>query len=148
MKLNWGTGIVIAFIAFISFIMFFVVQMNTDKKYDHDLVTKQYYQKELEFQDDINKINNSKALDKDVTWYKTQDGILIVFPETLKVKDITGNVFLYRPSNKKLDFEMPISLSTHRLLIPKQRLLDGRWNITIDWSHQGNAYLFKDKIVY
>lgn len=148
MKINWGTGIVIAFIAFISFIMFFVVKMNTNKKYDHDLVTKQYYQKELKFQDDINKIKNSKSLTQNVTWYKTQDGILIIFPETFKAKDITGNVFLYRPSNKKLDFEMPISLSSHRLLIPKQRLLDGRWNITIDWSCNGNNYLLKDKITY
>ena len=36
MKINWGTGIVIAFIAFISFIMYFVVNMNVNKKYDHD----------------------------------------------------------------------------------------------------------------
>ena len=50
MKINWGTGIVLAFIGFISFIMYFVVNMNTNKKYDHDLVTEDYYKQELEFQ--------------------------------------------------------------------------------------------------
>lgn len=148
MKLNWGTGIVLAFIGFISFIMFFVIKMNMNDKYDHDLVTKQYYQKELEYQEDIDKLENSKTLKTNVTWFKTDDGIIIIFPETLKATDITGNVFLYRPSNKKLDFEMPITLSTHRLLIPKKHLLDGRWNITVDWVYEGKTYLFKDKIMY
>ena len=53
MKLNWGTGIVIAFVGFISFIMYFVITMNTDKALDHDLVTEDYYKEELEFQNDI-----------------------------------------------------------------------------------------------
>ena len=62
MKINWGTGIVIAFIAFISFIMYFVINMNINKKYDHDLVTEDYYKKELEFQNDIDKETNAKNL--------------------------------------------------------------------------------------
>ncbi len=47
MKINWGTGIVIAFVAFIAFIMYFVINMITNKKYDHDLVTEDYYKEEL-----------------------------------------------------------------------------------------------------
>ena len=43
MKLNWGTGIVLAFIGFISFIMFFVIRMNTNDKYDHDLVNENLF---------------------------------------------------------------------------------------------------------
>ncbi|MCK5400025.1 MAG: FixH family protein, partial [Flavobacteriaceae bacterium] len=50
MKMNWGTGIVIAFIGFIAFIMFFVITMSTNKKYEHDLVTEDYYKEELEYQ--------------------------------------------------------------------------------------------------
>jgi len=57
-------------------------------------------------------------------------------------------VFLYRPSNKHLDFETPISLSNHTLLIPDKCLLDGRWNIKIDWSYNKNEYLYKTEITY
>ena len=39
MKLNWGTGIVLAIVAFIGFIMYFVITMSTDTAYSHDLVT-------------------------------------------------------------------------------------------------------------
>jgi len=82
MKINWGTGIVIAFIAFISFIMYFVVNMNVNKKYDHDLVTEDYYKKELEFQNDIDKETNAKNLVENLSWKKTTEGLVITFPET------------------------------------------------------------------
>ena len=148
MKFNWGTGIVIAFVGFISFIMYFVISMNTDKALDHDLVTEDYYKQELEFQNDIDKENNSKSLTKNLSWKKTNEGIIITFPESLEINSITGNVFLYRPSNKQFDFETDISLSNHNLLIPDKRLLDGRWNIKVDWQYKENSYLYKKEIMY
>ena len=148
MKLNWGTGIVIAFIGFISFIMYFVINMNTDKKLDHDLVTEDYYKQELKYQNDIDKEKNAKTLSANLKWQKTENGMLISFPENLEPSNISGKVFLYRPSNKQLDFETTFSLSNHNLLIPDKRLLDGRWNIKIDWSYKGNNYLYKEEILY
>jgi nitrogen fixation protein FixH len=148
MKINWGTGIVIAFIAFISFIMYFVISMNTNSKYDHDLVTEDYYKQELEFQNEIDKESNSKHLVENISWKKTTDGIHIIFPASLKKENITGKVFLYRPSNKQFDFEIPISLSNNNLLIPDKRLLDGRWNIKVNWQYNGKSYLYKKEILY
>jgi len=148
MKLNWGTAIVIAFAGFIGFIMYFVVNMATNDKYDHDLVVEDYYQQELKFQSNIDKEENSKNLKTDITWKKTKGGILVEFPIELDIKQIEGSVFLYRPSNKKLDFEIPISLSNHNLLIPDNKLLDGRWNISIDWTYKNEAYLYKKEINY
>lgn len=148
MKINWGTAIVLAFIAFIAFIMYFVISMMTNKKYDHELVTENYYQKELIFQQSIDKENNARSLNEQVTWKKTKEGMLITFPQSLNIEDIKGKVFLYRPSNKQLDFEIPISISNHNLLIPDSRLLDGRWNIKIDWKYKDSSYLFKEEISY
>jgi hypothetical protein len=57
-------------------------------------------------------------------------------------------VSLYRPSNKKLDFEIPISLSdVTTLLIPKKSLAGGRWDINMEWQYEGKLYLSK-KIIY
>ena len=148
MKINWGTAIVIAFIGFIGFILYFVISISTDSTYDHDLVVEDYYQQELKFQNDIDKENNSKTLANNISWKKTNDGIVIMFPETLDVELIKGKVFLYRPSNKQLDFETKISLSNHNLLIPDNRLLDGRWNIKVDWVYEGTSYMHKKEILY
>ena len=148
MKINWGTGIVLAFIGFIVFIMYFVVNMTANDAYDHDLVTEDYYKEELEYQNEIDKLNNANTLKEVITYKKTAEGLLVSFPKTMNSKNITGKVFLYRPSNKQLDFETSISLSKLQLLIPDKRLVDGRWNIKIDWQYNGKSYLFKEALVY
>jgi hypothetical protein len=148
MKINWGTGIVLAIIGFIAFIMYFVVSMTTNDKYDHDLVTEDYYKLELEYQDEIDKLNNANSLKENISYKRYEEGLLIYFPKNLDIKNIKGKVFLYRPSNKQLDYEMPISLSKPQMLIPDKRLVDGRWNIKIDWQYNGKSYLFKESIVY
>ena len=148
MKINWGTGIVLAIIGFIAFIMYFVVSMTANSKYDHDLVTEDYYKQELEYQNEIDKLNNSNSLEENIRYKRTSNGLLISFPSNLETENISGKVFLYRPSNKQLDYETPISLSKLQMLIPDKRLVDGRWNIKIDWQYNGKSYLFKDDIVY
>tara|TARA_R110002073_G_scaffold23229_2_gene79325 strand:- start:1653 stop:2099 length:447 start_codon:yes stop_codon:yes gene_type:complete len=148
MKLNWGTGIVLAFIGFIAFIMFFVINMIVNKELTHDLVTEEYYKAELEYQKDIDKQNNSKLLSKNITYKKINEGLVVYFPEDLQPEKIEGKLFLYRPSNKQLDFETTLSLSKSHLLIPDKRLVDGRWNIIIDWQYNGKSYLFKEELIY
>ena len=146
MKFNWGTGIVIAIIAFMSFIMYFVITMSTDKSYKHDLVTEKYYEKELEFQDQIDATKNASELEENITLINTLEGLQIIFPSNFPPEEIEGKVFLYRPSNKQLDFEIPISISNTYLLVPEKRLLDGRWNITVSWSYKNTSYLFKEEL--
>ncbi|MBL7471292.1 FixH family protein [Robertkochia sediminum] len=148
MKINWGTGIVIAFVLFISFIMYFVVSSLTDESLEHELVTKDYYKKELNFQKEIDTEKFTKDAGVDVAVTPTAEGLELVFPEDQLPEDIKGKVFLYRPSNKHLDFEVAISLSDPHLLIPKDRLLDGRWNIEIRWTCEGKSYLVKKAINY
>jgi nitrogen fixation protein FixH len=148
MKINWGTGIVIAFAIFISFILFMVITMSTDKKYNHDLVTPDYYQKELAYQDEIDAEENANKLSSKVKVEKTSQGILLTFPEELKDKNLKGTVSLYRPSNKKLDFNLSLNVSNAQMLIPENRLLEGRWDIIINWEDEGKKYMFKDKIFY
>ena len=50
MKWNWGTGLVVAMALFIGFILYMVITMSTDKKFSFDLVTEEYYAKEMVYQ--------------------------------------------------------------------------------------------------
>ncbi len=143
MKVNWGTSIVIAFGLFITFIMYFVFKVQSDKNYDHEMVTEEYYKKEMSFQQQLDKEQNAANLTDKVTVSATPQGIMITFPASFNKDKIKGKVSLYRPSNQKLDFEVPISLSDSNLLIPKTNLVDGRWDIAIDWEYEGKAYLNK-----
>ncbi len=148
MKINWGTSIVLAIAAFISFIMYFVVSMSTDKSMEHDLVTEEYYKKELDFQSRLDRQLNAQNLVQDIRIKKTTEGLLLIFPEDLNFQNIEGSVFLYRPSNKQLDIELPLSLSSHKMLIPEKHLVGGRWNIEINWNYFEESYYFKEELIY
>jgi nitrogen fixation protein FixH len=148
-KLNWGFGVVLAFIGFISFIMYFVISMSSNSKYGHDLVASDYYKQELKFQDKIEATKNAKNLKENIKIERVKEGMKIIFPKEFNTKLIKGKVFLYRPSNKQLDFEMLIALSdSSYLLMPDKRLLDGRWNIIVEWTYDEQSYLFKKEIFY
>ena len=148
MKFNWGTGIVLAFIAFIIFILYFVALSFRDPASNHDLVTEDYYQKELSYQEDIDAAGNLKKSGGGMRMEIAKEDLLIHFPEYMDPAKIQGTVSLYRPSNKQLDFKTPIQLSERQLLIPKSRLLDGRWDIRIEWTYEGKPYLYQNKLTY
>ena len=153
MKINWGTGIVLVMISFMAFILYFVIVMSTDNQANHDLVVEEYYKAELGYQQEIDAEVNARELGISVTMKQTPKGLLIHFPnmpEDSGLGDITGTVSLYRPSNKHLDFDLPISLSKEHLLVPDKRLVDGRWDIKISWKYKNNSklYMRKKKITY
>lgn len=146
MKMNWGKGIVIAFVLFITFILYFVFKVQSDTDYDHEMVTEDYYRKEVGYQAQLDKSQNAYDLKEKVTVTIKSEGLLISFPTDFDYAKIEGKVSLYRPSSQKLDFEIPISLSSSNLLIPKTKLTGGRWDISVDWSYQGKGYLNKEKV--
>lgn len=148
MKINWGWGITIGMVAFISFIMFFVITMITGDKYDYDLVSEEYYEKEMLYQNEIDAEENLDLLSASITGEKTEKGWLLHFPDDFKGEKLDGTVHLYRTSNKQLDFKLPLQLENSDFLVPDNKMLSGRWNITIDWQHDGKDYLYKDAIIY
>lgn len=148
MKINWGTGIVIAFALFMSFILYFVFKVQSDSKYDNELVTEEYYKKEIKVESDMQNTKNANNLKVQVAIKNTEQGIQITFPNDLDFKKIKGTVSLYRPSNQKLDFDTPISLSGPDLLIPKNNLVGGLWDIAVEWNYEGKTYLNKESIYF
>ncbi|MFD2517677.1 FixH family protein [Salinimicrobium flavum] len=148
MKISWGTAIVLAIISFMTFILFLVVTMSTDEKFSHDLVTEEYYKTELSFQQQLDKEINAQNLTENIKTEKTPEGLVITFPDELEYTGIAGTMFLYRPSDKQLDSEFPLLLSSHQLLVPDKRLAGGRWNINVDWTYAGQSYFYKEEITY
>ncbi|WP_445386016.1 FixH family protein [Robiginitalea sp. IMCC44478] len=147
MKINWGTAIVLVFIGFIGFIGYFVVIANTTERTNHDLVTEDYYQKELGYQTDLDASRNLNELNSNMRVQIRPEGLLIEFPESMLEEKIKGTVSLYRPSSKQLDFDEPIRLSDSQMLIPRSRLVDGRWDIRIFWEYEEVPYLYRKRMV-
>ncbi|TYB74465.1 FixH family protein [Bizionia saleffrena] len=148
MKWNWGTGIVVAMALFMGFILYLVITMSTHKKFSFDLVTEEYYAKEVVYQKEIDAETNTNDLEEKIIFEITDNGLKLVFPDTFEESKIKGNVFLYRPSNEQLDFNLPLLLENSNVFIPGKNLIDGRWNIIIDWEYDGTPFMYKKSFTY
>ena len=146
MKINWGTGIVIAFALFMSFILYFVFEVQSNAKYDNDLVVEEYYKHDSHFQEEMARVQNAHDLQQKPSITFGEEGVKVTFPSTFESDKITGNVLLYRPSNKKFDFNTKIALTNSALFIPKDKLIKGRWDVNMEWQYNGTKYLTKEVI--
>jgi hypothetical protein len=78
---------------------------------DVSLVSDNYYEKSLVYQDEIDNQNRTKSLDEQVKINFNGEVINILFPSTYLDKNISGEIYFYRPSNSKLDFKLPLELN-------------------------------------
>lgn len=143
-RLNWGTGIAMGIIVFIAIsVTMTVIFMNQDV----DLVTDKYYENSLKFQDEIDKQSRTNALNEGVQINFEGKELSILFSEDYKNKNIVGEIYFYRPSNPKLDFELPLHLGKDgSQVIPTQRFEKGFWRLKLDWTMDGNGY-YSEKVI-
>lgn len=146
--MNWGTGVVIAMVSFMIFILTFVYRSVVMDEYQHELVSEDYYKDELHYQEEIDKLNNAAALEVNLTVSRTSEGLLLRFPGNLDPGKISGNIRVQRPSKKALDLELPVQLSGYEQLIPDEKLVSGKYLISVDWKHGESEYLFKEELFY
>ena len=146
--MNWPTSIVLAIISFMIFILSFVYKSIAVDQYQHELVSEDYYRDELHYQEEINKLNNSKTLVKDIQLSNSENGIIVKFPEEIAENEISGLIRFQRLSNMKLDFSEEILLEGHEHLIPADKLVPGKWSIRVEWKHGEEEYLYKTSWFY
>ncbi len=147
-SLNWGTGIVISFVLFMSFILYFVIKVQSSSKYNNELVVEEYYKKDAHFETEMVQLQNAHDLAQQPQISVNAQGISVVFPKQFDPAKMKGIVSLYRPSNKKLDFEIPISISSSTLLIPKKSLVGGLWDITLSWTYDDKSYIESQRVYF
>jgi len=97
--MNWGKWIVVSFVLFAIFIGTLV---TVCVRQDISLVTKDYYQDELAYQDQLDRISNTTELSQKPSIAVTGDAHLKVsFDQFEKIEK--GELQLFCPSNAKLD---------------------------------------------
>lgn len=144
MKISWGTGIVIAFVIFFGLLIWAV---TASFKADHHLVTKDYYEQELDYGSRIAEIKNVNNLGDAFSIKQTAEGVEVIFPDTWEDQEVQGDIILYKPDNMNLDFTEPIDIKNHKQIIPISRFSKGKWKIKINFKRHGTSY-FKEDVFF
>ena len=145
MKFNWGTGIALFFTSFVLFIFFMMYKCFQT---DFDLVTEDYYAKELAYQNTIDKIKNEKALGESLQVLKSEKGVSLVFPEDHASIGVSGTVQFFRPSDKDLDKTFEFKNEKTALNFPFSNFKTGAYKVIIDWEANGKSFYKEQMLVF
>ena len=144
-KANWGTGI---FISYALFMLLAILAAVYFMNQDVDLVTDDYYQQEIKYQDQIDKIQRTNSLPEKPAINFDGSKINLSFPESLRNKNVTGKIHFYRPSNPALDFNIPMLLNNDGLqIITTEKMENGFWRLKLNWTMEGNEYYSEKEII-
>lgn len=137
-KISWGTKIAILYIGFVVLVIAMVVISMRQKI---ELVSEDYYPKELVFQNQINSSNNASALSDTIANTITLNGIDLQFPPEFKGKTVSGKIEFFRPSDSSEDFSTTLKLDENgHQFVSSKELISGKYKMKISWKVDNTDY--------
>lgn len=124
-------------VAFIGFIITLVTILMSNKI---DLVSEDYYQKEIKFEDEISSSKNWKALGKDVAFQANDQHIIVTLPEIDQVNEY--ELFFTRPDDVKQDLVFKIN-GTKTYIMDKAKFEKGQYDFRLECKNEQKTYLKK-----
>ena len=129
--MNWGHKIIIVFGLFFL-IMGTLIYFSAIE--DHQLVTENYCEKELKYQDVINQKVNAR--NEGIQWLPNSDGICLLIPDSIDI--VEGEILLYRASNSSWDKTIPYDTSSNCL--KASDFQNGKWTISFVGKSENTNY--------
>lgn len=142
MKISWGHKIAAVYLLFVAGILFLVFKANNE---NYDLVTENYYEEELKFQNVIDQKDRALSLSAQPQVAYDNGEMTIQFPEEFANKELKGELYLYRPSDAKKDIRKPFTIAGTQLKIALPSINAGMYDIKISWQADGQSYLHEQK---
>jgi len=141
MKRNfWPYAILLYFVIFIGALVVWIVFAIHN---DPQLVRKDYYEQELSFQRQIEQERRGANADLTIVYDHQTQLLAVALPHDAE----KGSIYLYRPSNAKLDREMTLSLAEGGDKIDVRGFEIGLWKVRLTWTAGGMEYLRETTIV-
>lgn len=134
--ISWGWGIAIFYSGFLVLAIGSAIYTST---LDYFLVSENYYQEGLDYQQQIDKVKRTKELAEWVSWNYVPAAQLVQFSFPAELS--AGKIVFYRPSNSNLDRYVKIEMDDRRQqLINVRNWQKGNWKIKVNWEMNGELY--------
>jgi hypothetical protein len=114
---------------------------------DFDLVHEDYYAEELQYQKHMDREKNSGLLGENISCSVDQNEVVLKFPKTIDSGKVIGEVFFFRPSDKKKDIKQVLHLSEGEQRFPLSLFSSGLYKVKVTWQSNGIDYFNEETIV-
>ena len=145
MKISWGYKIMFVYLAFAAGIGILAFKASSEK---FDLVTNDYYDQELKYQQVIDQADNAAKLSASVTVEKKNDELIVSFPSEMNEKEKKVDFYLYCPADAKKDFRKNIIVNGSSFSTPLPAGMKGVYELKLTWETSGTKYYHEQKIFF
>ena len=144
MKFTWGNAIFLVMTAFILLMTSFMIRAASNQE---ELVAENYYELEVKYQQQIDRLNNTGSLSDDVLMEIVGAELVITFPAEVRGMTLSGELYLQRPSDSRADARIPVRVDADgRMTVPVGQRLKGAYNALLEWKAGDHEYLSRDRI--
>ena len=143
----WPHAIITWFVIFAAAMaawVTFAVRQNMD------LVSSDYYEQEVRFQQQLDRLNRTAAISRKVilNYEATKQEVTLRLPAGPLAAGTVGQVHFYRPSDAALDFQVPLAVDADGLQrIGTSAVRGGLWKVRVQWNTAGQGYFFEQALV-
>lgn len=142
--MSWGNKLLIAFIVFAGGILYLVYRTTQT---NYDLVEKDYYKNELNYQQQIDGSNAANSLSAPVELSQNGQGIRLQLPAEMKGKTVTGDVWFYCAYDKKMDKRFQLKADDNLTQVFASGLVKpGNYTVKINWTDNNRKYYTEKNI--
>jgi nitrogen fixation protein FixH len=126
---------------FVLFAIYIGIMVQQAMRTDVQLVSADYYQQELDFQERMQATARATALPVRIFSDETTYRITIQLPAAIAAHVTTGSVQFVRPSDAKLDFSVPFKPDANgQQLFSAAQLAPGYWQLRVLFSASNQSY--------
>lgn len=144
-KISWGIKIAVLYTSFVGLIIIMVFLSLRQKI---DLVSEDYYNKELLYQNKIDELKNAGALSSEITHSFSSSTLDLQFPEEFKTQKTAGEILFFKPSDASKDFKTNLELNENaQQSIEMNKLSKGMYKMQISWKDDKKTYFSEQTIV-
>lgn len=143
--MSWGYKIMFVYIAFVAGIGFLIFKASNQ---EFDLVTKDYYEQELKYQQVIDQSANASRLSMPLYIEKKEAELKISFPDEMKNKKKLVDFYLYYAADAKRDFRRSFELNENELAQALPVGMKGMYELKLTWETEGVKYYHEQKIYF
>lgn len=146
-KSIWPYAIIGYYVCFIAAIATFI---SFAVKQEVHLVRKDYYAAEMKYQQQLDQMNRTEQLGRDVVIeYSAKHRKLgVKLPDNHLPEKPVGEIKLYRPNDPRQDKSIALNLQTDgKQFIDLSKIENGSWRVELKWNAAGEDFFKAQKII-
>ena len=141
--MHWGYKIIVVFGAFILVMGILVYKSYHTRS---ELVTPEYYQDELKYEEVIQGSKNAGSLADSIGIIQSGNKFRLALPGGISDQDLSGDVWFYCAYRSANDLRCPLKTGQDHTIILPRELSPAKYTLKVNLNFSGKKYFLEKEV--